>query len=956
VRVAEQAGREALAQERKERDYERRWFEAEAKLKAAIAAGKAQEVIDEIRKELSALKASIRGAAKRMRGAIPDDDTFRLAAQARLAGTVVRNVNPQVFWSAARKSSQVAAEKAARQDLEGAIAAKHQELLNLALFREATKIKRDVEARVKRARALSKTAARERLGKAGGSYLEQVEAILERFEFTPITGSERKRRASLINWVEGLQSQGLPADLPEALLNEALRANYAELTYQELVDVTDGLQQIVHLSRVKNKLLKNKKARDLQKLVARLVESIQENAGKAPRAGERDRRPEEEQRRLIADFFASHRKLSNILREFDGWEDGGPMWEAIMLPLNQAGAREASMNAEATRVLGELVEHAFPGAQKSRLYEKTNVPAIEQELSLMQRLIVAMNYGSDGNRERMMRAEGWSEDQLQAIVETLSRKELAFVQGVVDHINSYWEQIAAKQKRVTGLAPEKVAAVAWSTPNGVQRGGYFPLKYDDRLNAKAIQQLDLSTAELAKSAAYTQATTQRGHTKGRVEITSLPVRHDFGVIFEHVGQVIHDLTHHEALVDVSRILGHPEVAQAIIAHHGDVLYKQIRNTIRDVAFGDVPAQGGFERAINHIRIGSTVVGLGWNFTTSLLQPLGLFNSAHRIGLGWVAHGVGRWLRNPATMVETVRWVRERSEFMKTRGLTQQREINEIRNSLGMGSGRVTGWVDQVLDDVQSPVTRHAIADSYFSMIAFAQTIADIPTWLGMYQKQMDAGVSEDRAVELADQAVLDSQGGGQIKDLAGIQRGGPMLKLWTNFYSFFNVLYNQAAETKRRTQKEGDPAAIARAMADYLVLFVVPATVGYFMRQLLRRTHDDDDEPEQLAKHLAVENLSYLSGIMLGVREVSSVFQGTQGYEGPAGARFFASLSRAGTQWSQGEVDVPAVRATAEVLGALTHLPSGQVMRSILGTMALMEGETDNPWAVVSGPPPKNGR
>jgi hypothetical protein len=95
---------------------------------------------------------------------------------------------------------------------------------------------------------------------------------------------------------------------------------------------------------------------------------------------------------------------------------------------------------------------------------------------------------------------------------------------------------------------------------------------------------------------------------------------------------------------------------------------------------------------------------------------------------------------------------------------------------------------------------------------------------------------------------------------------------------------------------------------------------------------------------------------MLGVREVSSVFQGTQGYEGPAGARFFSSLSRAGTQYVQGEVDVPAVRATAEVVGALMHLPSGQVMRSILGTMALMEGETTNPWAVVAGPPPKNGR
>ena len=35
--------------------------------------------------------------------------------------------------------------------------------------------------------------------------------------------------------------------------------------------------------------------------------------------------------------------------------------------------------------------------------------------------------------------------------------------------------------------------------------------------------------------------------------------------------------------------------------------------------------------------------------------------------------------------------------------------------------------------------------------------------------------------------VLDVQRGGQLKDLAAVQRGGELQKLWTNFYSFFNT-------------------------------------------------------------------------------------------------------------------------------------------------------------------------
>ena len=104
--------------------------------------------------------------------------------------------------------------------------------------------------------------------------------------------------------------------------------------------------------------------------------------------------------------------------------------------------------------------------------------------------------------------------------------------------------------------------------------------------------LDLEAAHAAKHASVVNATTKHGHEKARAETVIFPVRLDFGVIFEHVQGVIHDLSHQKVLLDVGRILGQRDLQQTILENYGDIFYKQIRNTIRDVAFGDPPATNG----------------------------------------------------------------------------------------------------------------------------------------------------------------------------------------------------------------------------------------------------------------------------------------------------------------------------------------------------------------------------
>jgi hypothetical protein len=133
------------------------------------------------------------------------------------------------------------------------------------------------------------------------------------------------------------------------------------------------------------------------------------------------------------------------------------------------------------------------------------------------------------------------------------------------------------------------------------------------------------------------------------------------------------------------------------------------------------------------------------------------------------------------------------------------------------------------------------------------------------------------------------------------------------------------------------------------MLYLVPASLGLLLREALKPGDDDED----LAEALIRDNLAYLSGMLLGFRELGGAIQGYSGYEGPAGARVFSSLSRLVRQTEQGELDAAWWRAFIDSAGVLFHFPAGQVRRTMDGFTALVDGRTMNPLALVTGGPPQ---
>ncbi len=921
-----------------------------AELKAITRAARlARPIVTAAKAQVQAEEDSARRSMRRaLTAAAVPASVLRQQAAVTIGRIAPKDIQPQLYWLAAQKESVKASKAVAAGKYEDAVAAKSKQRTAIALHREALASIEEAEKLERYAKRMSEKPAQSRLGKAGESYQTQVNALLNKYEFAEVSNRALERRKNLAEWVADRQREGLPIELPADVLEAALKRNYRTVPMDELREVRDAIKQIDNLARLKNELLSSKDKKEFEAERDRLVASIL--AKNKTRAGTLEFRRAEERAHTVADWFGSMKKISTLAEQLDGFQDGGPMWELFIRPLNDAADAEVTRRQKEGARYNEILKKHYPGAALGEWNQKRHIPAIRASLSKEAILAVALNWGNETSRDRILSdpKRRWDRRQVEAILDQLDERDWRFVQETWDYIDSFWQEISDKQFRLTGLHPEKVERVPVDTKFGRFRGGYYPLAYDQRLAPSPGVNNLVTDAKQALQAASMRATTRRGHTKTRLEHVELPVRLDVGVLFAHLDQVIHDLTHHEALIDVSRMLRDRTVSQAIHDVGGDVMFSQFTNAITDIALGKRPGGNVMDRAASFMKTGTQISALGFNLWTAFQQPLGLFNGAARIGPTWVARGMFRWMRDAATMENTVKWIRDVSPFMASRSITANQDINDLRNRLSEPGG----WFDAAVRRVSAEkVTQQNVTDAFLWHIGLAQRVADVPTWLGAYEKAKHGNKSDDDAVALADQAVRDSQGSGQIVDLAQVQRGGPIARLFMTFYSYGNTVYNATARAYGETEFK-NPVSVARFMGNLSLLYFFPAVGTVMLSRLFGMTSGDDDEPfAEWVKDVAAEMGASALNTMVFVRELGGlVRQGNRGYSGPAGTRLLSTIFNLGAQASQGVVDEGLLKALNATAGILFRYPAAQAQRTVDGFAALMSGETQNPAALLFGP------
>lgn len=857
-------------------------------------------------------------------------------------------------------------------DQAEAMRQKQLQLLNHVLYMEAKNAADDIGVSQRR---LDGYASAKVLRSVDPDYLDQVHQLLERFDFATASDKEVERRESLAKWITRTEADGNEVKIDDKLRSEAFRKHFSKLTVSEFRGLTDAADNIIHIGKLKNQLMDLGQKRDLFEVVADAVAQVsqlrtiippeQRNPGVGGKGLDRLEAKYLKLKSGLKSMDAALLKMEQVFDWLDSGDSNGAFNRVVFKRIADAGIVEHDLRqqiAESLRKLNRKMPKDFFKDFNNRYEVSELTDSRTGKASQMLKseiLAMALNVGNLSNFDKLLRGEKWSESAVKAVLDRhMSKADWEFVQGVWDSVGGLWPKIAELEKRLTGVAPEKVEAREVETPHGNYKGGYYPVVYDP-LRSWDVELNRQRTADELFERQYMRATTQHGHTTERVQPYARPLYLSMDVLPRHLQQVTHDLAYREAIMDADKFLSNPKIRKAVEETLGREVYTQFRPWLQAIANDKVFDQRGlawWDKAAHWARTSGTMVGLGFRFTTMLIHgATAASNSIGELGPKWMLSGMNSFFGTPEKMAAARDFVFERSGEMRHR-------MNDVDRDVRDGLSELEG---------KQGVTYAARRFAYYGISALDMASA-LPTWMGAYNKALAGGMGEEQAIYAADKSVRVAHGGGHIKDLPAVQRGTEWQKLFTMFYSFWSHFYNRQRHMGRQLVEaghelaEGDYQGAAKdfsmVLSRSLFYFIIPQMI----HATLRTKGKTDEDKSWL--HLAAEEVGM--GLFAGVpvlRDIAhSVFLGRD-YEATPAAQIVKSFLASGKDLAaaagatDSEVSDKWVRHAMETAGYTFGLPLGQPAGTAQFLWDVIHGDQDpqgvTDWmhGVIYGKLPQGG-
>ena len=937
----------------------------------AMAQAADEAVHDDARARFVATELAALEAASRVREKVPGKpratvDVLAKAAReyARdvIARLKVRDIKPGQYAAAAERSA--AAAMKTRKDLAKAAEHKRNQLINTA----AAKAANDALAEMKKAMAYFKSV--QKAGVLPASYHEQIMALLDKFDLRVSRSNKAiDNTAKFRTWAKAQLDEGNVPPNFELLLSKQQRAafereilqrnadgeliygtdeeqavllasyldeapvrNIKDATVEEVRGLRDTIKQIEHMGKRTKKVLTDRKNREFAEVVRSIKDRIVEVGERTGRKAGDTRTPNDtkgQEKLSWRGFFFSHIKAANITHVMDGG-DGGPLWEHLIETANEAANNEAVDISKSHDAIQAMLA---PLKEQGDITGKaTYFPGLKRSLNRQAILVMALNLGNASNEQRLLGGEGWTREQIEPALATLTKADWTFVQKMWDHFESFRPRVGAMEREINGVEPEWIDArpLEVTTKDGEKlslRGGYAPVVFDPRASGEAASQAAEKDAKALLQAARVANSVNKSFTKSRVqEVKGRPLKLSLDAMINAVQDTIHYLHWQPWVIDANRLVR--AVDEPVRQYYGAEVTHLLRDWVADNAAGMRPARDAAERKVTALARNVSFAGLAFNFMSAAMQVTGYSQSVAVIGGKWMGRGMARMIAAPR---EAHAQAVEKSSFMAKRTTTRMRDMAEVNNSV-QGQTALRGWTDR----------------AGYGMMMAMQTMVDTPTWWGAYEKAIDAGRDEHDAVALADQAVKDSQGSGLHTDLASIERAQGAVRLLTGFMSFMNTTMNVNYRVLKSEQST--PAKIM----DLLLVNVVPVILTIALKAALTPGDSGDDDAKKLGKKFGIEMFNFMMGQMVGTRELTQLAAAFAGepsgdYGGPVGLRWVADSIKLAKQVGQGQMDDAFRKALVNAASDVLRLPGAQMNRTITGYEALKDGKTKNPAALVMG-------
>jgi hypothetical protein len=807
--------------------------------------------------------AALKNIVRRVARPIPTVEAVREQAAEIVNVKRVRDLTPSLYQRAEAKANKEAIEAMLAGDLDAAFQAKQRELLNHELFRAATKAQEETDSIVNYLSKFNREPVRDRMGKAGADYLEQIDRLLDRFDFRRGTTLKSIDKAkSLMAWMMEQEAAGQTVDIPEKILNEAYRQSYKETSYGDLSDLRDTIKNIEHLAILKNKLLASARARDMQAARDEITAAIASNHDLTSKpidlAPSLEKRLAEKAKLAIAE----HTRMEFFFEFLDGEKKRGVVWEYFFKPVADSENKENDMRAADAKAFAEIFKEYTPKERARWFTEKIKVPELRninvaENFTKSKLLAIALNWGNDYNREALLEGYGWEEPQVTKSLARLDARDWRLVQNLWDHIDTYWPQVAEQERRLNGVAPEKVLNAPFSikTSDGTVidlRGGYYPIVFDGKQSWRQSVLDEKASVKEMFGGNWARAMTRHGHTIERQSTGGKPLLLELNGLTNHISNVIHDLAYREAIIDINRLTNDPDIRGAIEAAAGREMAKQLNPWLHAIA-GDKPREytSVMEGFLGRARMGATVVNLGLKVTSSLMQTLGYTLTINEVGLKYAALGLRDAYGEPTKIGQKWEFITQRSKMMRDRMNNYDRDIRDYVRAPDFG--------------LQSA--------SWFMFVGYMDLATSMPSWLAAYRKSMDGHVEnvekgdERGASEYADSVVRTTQAAGSAKDNAAIQRGGEAFKLFTMFYSSMSILFNQFKKAGNQYVMDRN---IPRLMGSLALIWFVPAVLEDMLRG---KAPGSDDDDESVLAWLLKKEIFYPFSTVVLLRDVANAIE-----------------------------------------------------------------------------------
>ena len=706
----------------------------------------------------------------------------------------------------------------------GAEAYRHKQaqIINHALFMEAKAANEKVDKIIRRMKRLAK---RKAMKSVDQDYFDRVHTLLEGYDFRPRSQKFFAERDSFLIWAATQAENGFEVVIPARLSLEG--EHYTRIRLDELYGLDDAVASLMELGRRYQKIQDGIEERNIAQLETEMLAKLAALPSKHKKT-DINQKP-----RVVASLMAPLLKIETMSDDMDGYDSNGPFNRLLVHRASDAENLRADLRDLVMKPVTERYM-AMDKKHRKRLEEKLTIPEFAHRgseldprngqpvvMTRMELLSIALNTGNASNLEKMSKGEGWpAESILRVLDREMKKEDWDFVQGVWDSLELLWPHIAASERRLSGVVPERVEVLPISTKFGEYRGGYYPVVYDP------------SRAQFAEDNAASEAddlfgmssgiATPKGHTISRTGAVGPIVRSIEMVLFGHIEKVITRIAYAEYARDVLRMMKRPRIRAAMDLKFGQEYRKQIKPWLQrsiNSSYADTGGLMWWDRFLKNIRINTTLVAMGFRVSTGVAQVSGLNNSIGKIGPANMARGIKRMLKERGDAIE----------FIESRSPEMARRQNQVNREMADAIRELRG---------KNGAVNKARSMAFWHIGMIDRYVVAMPTWLGAHEMGIEEGMTDAQASRFADKAVRQSQGSGAEKDMANWQSPPTETLRWlTLFYTFFNVHLNGQWEAVRSAKKGNFQRA-----AMLTVWFMIAAPLADALMSGDIPDPDDDDD------------------------------------------------------------------------------------------------------------------